>query len=199
MEVLIYRQSKDLPGEDVAVLPPIPFYVTEGSGAMDVAAFLPSLKSITIPPNAIWVVPTGLHFRLPPWTGLRVQPRSGLSLKKIRLANAPGLLDSDYVEELGILLHNMSDQPFVVNDGDRVAQIMLEHIERIQFSEVKSKEALGTTERKGGFGHTGTGWLVKESNTLEEVANGQNKKETSKQTYDRWVAEAGANGQNKNG
>ncbi len=100
------------------------------------------------------LVPTGLYIALPPGYEAQVRPRSGLALKHgITVLNAPGTIDADYRGEVGVLLVNLSQEPFVVNDGERIAQMVIARHEEAAFVEV---EILDETERgAGGYGHTG--------------------------------------------
>ena len=99
-------------------------------------------------------MPTGLYIALPAGYEAQVRPRSGLALKHgITLLNSPGTIDADYRGELGVILANLSDQPFTVADGDRIAQLVIARHETVTWEPV---EALGDTERgEGGFGHSG--------------------------------------------
>ncbi len=100
------------------------------------------------------MVPTGLFIALPAGYEAQVRPRSGLALKKgITVLNSPGTIDADYRGEICIILINLSDEPFVINDGERIAQMVVARHEQAEWIEV---EELSTTERgAGGFGHTG--------------------------------------------
>lgn len=100
------------------------------------------------------LVPTGLYIALPPGYEAQVRPRSGLALKKgISLLNSPGTIDADYRGEVGVILVNLSDEDFVIADGDRIAQMVVARHETVVWSETDS---LDDTERgAGGFGHTG--------------------------------------------
>jgi len=100
------------------------------------------------------LIPTGLYIALPPGYEAQVRPRSGLALKKgITVLNAPGTVDADYRGEVGVLLINLSAEEFIVNDGERIAQMVIARHEQAEFIEV---EELDETERgAGGYGHTG--------------------------------------------
>ena len=100
------------------------------------------------------LIPTGLYIALPPGYEAQVRPRSGLALKKgITVLNSPGTIDADYRGEIGVLLINLSTQDFIVNDGERIAQMVIARHEQGEFIEV---ETLDETERgAGGYGHTG--------------------------------------------
>ena len=100
------------------------------------------------------LIPTGLHIALPPGYEAQVRPRSGLALKHgITVLNAPGTVDADYRGEIGVVLINLSNQDFTVNDGERIAQMVIARHETAEFVEV---ETLSETRRgEGGYGHTG--------------------------------------------
>lgn len=131
---------------------PLPRYATAQSAGMDLRANLE--ESIVLKPLERCLVPTGLYIALPEGYEAQVRPRSGLALKKgITVLNAPGTVDADYRGEVGVLLVNLSQEDFVVNDGERVAQMVIAHHETADFIEV---EELDETERgAGGYGHTG--------------------------------------------
>ena len=131
---------------------PLPCYATAQSAGMDLRANLK--ESIVLKPLERCLVPTGLYIALPEGYEAQVRPRSGLALKKgITVLNAPGTVDADYRGEVGVLLVNLSQEDFVVNDGERVAQMVIARHETADFIEV---EELDETERgAGGYGHTG--------------------------------------------
>lgn len=131
---------------------PLPQYATPQSAGMDLRANL--TVSIVLKPLERCLVPTGLFIALPEGYEAQVRPRSGLALKKgITVLNAPGTIDADYRGEVGVLLVNLSQEEFVVNDGERVAQMVIARHETADFVEVAE---LDETERgAGGYGHTG--------------------------------------------
>ena len=131
---------------------PLPQYATPQSAGMDLRANL--TESIVLKPLERCLVPTGLFIALPEGYEAQVRPRSGLALKKgITVLNAPGTIDADYRGEVGVLLVNLSQEDFVVNDGERVAQMVIARHEIADFIEVSE---LDETERgDGGYGHTG--------------------------------------------
>ena len=131
---------------------PLPRYATPQSAGMDLRANLD--EPITLQPMERRLIPTGLYIALPEGYEAQVRPRSGLALKHgITVLNAPGTIDADYRGEVGVLLVNLSQEPFVINDGERVAQMVIARHEQVQFEEV---EVLDETERgAGGYGHTG--------------------------------------------
>lgn len=131
---------------------PLPAYATTQSAGMDLRANLE--EPIVLHPMERRLVPTGLHIALPEGYEAQVRPRSGLALKHgITVLNAPGTIDADYRGEIGVVLINLSDADFVVNDGERIAQLV---VARYEQAELITVEALDTTERgEGGYGHTG--------------------------------------------
>lgn len=132
---------------------PLPSYQTQHAAAMDAMAFLPE-GSIKLTPFERIAVPTGLFFALPIGYEMQVRSRSGLSLKHgIVVINSPGTIDADYRGELKILLSNLSNEPYEIQDGDRIAQLVVARCEQLGWQEV---ESLNETARgTGGFGHTG--------------------------------------------
>lgn len=131
---------------------PMPCYATEHSAGMDVRANLES--PVTLAPMQRVVVPTGLRIALPHGYECQIRPRSGLALKHgITVANAPGTIDADYRGEIGVILINLSSEPFVINDGERICQMVIAPYSRVEW---EPAESLDATERgEGGFGHTG--------------------------------------------
>ena len=131
---------------------PLPAYATEQSAGMDLRANIS--EPIVLRPLERRLIPTGLHIALPAGYEAQVRPRSGLALKKgITVLNSPGTIDADYRGEVGVLLINLSQDDFVVNDGERIAQMVIARHEKADFIEV---EILDETERgEGGYGHTG--------------------------------------------
>lgn len=131
---------------------PLPHYATPLSAGADLCANLDA--PVTLAPFERRLVPTGLYIALPAGYEAQIRPRSGLALKHgITLLNSPGTIDADYRGELGVILVNLSDRPFTVADGDRIAQLVIARHETVTWEPV---EALGDTERgEGGFGHSG--------------------------------------------
>ena len=131
---------------------PLPQYATPQSAGMDLRANLS--ESIVLKPLERRLIPTGLHIALPEGYEAQVRPRSGLALKHgITVLNTPGTIDADYRGEVGVVLINLSQQDFVVNDGERIAQMV---IARHEQGELVVVEELDETERgAGGYGHTG--------------------------------------------
>ncbi len=131
----------------------LPAYETEASAGMDLRANLD--EEIVLKPLERYMVPTGLFIELPVGFEAQIRPRSGLAIKKgISLLNTPGTVDADYRGEIKIILVNLSNDEFTVVDGERIAQMIINKVEKADWIKV---EELKQTERgSGGFGHTGT-------------------------------------------
>lgn len=131
----------------------LPKYETSLSAGMDLRAYLPD-GPVTLNPLERTLVKTGLFMELPAGYEAQVRPRSGLALKKgITVLNSPGTIDADYRGEICVILINLSNEPFVINDGERIAQMVIARHEQAEIVEVQE---LSDTERgTGGFGHTG--------------------------------------------
>ena len=131
---------------------PLPAYATTQSAGMDLRANI--CEPIVLKPLERRLVPTGLHIALPEGYEAQVRPRSGLALKHgITVLNAPGTIDADYRGEIGVCLINLSAEEFVINDGERIAQMVIARHEQVDFEVVQE---LDETERgAGGYGHTG--------------------------------------------
>lgn len=131
---------------------PLPAYETAHAAGMDLRAFI--TEQITIKPLQRLLVPTGLYIELPVGYEAQIRPRSGLAYKHgIGIVNSPGTIDADYRGEIKVLLVNLSDTAFVINDGDRIAQMVIAKHETVAWQAV---EELSDTERgAGGYGHTG--------------------------------------------
>jgi dUTP pyrophosphatase len=132
---------------------PLPAYETKSSAGMDLRAWLPE-GPVTLEPMQRALVPTGLYMEIPEGYEGQVRPRSGLALKSgITVLNSPGTIDADYRGQICVILINLSDKPFVINSGDRIAQMIIARCEQAELLQV---ETLTETERgAGGFGHTG--------------------------------------------
>ncbi len=130
----------------------LPAYATEQSAGMDLRAFIE--EPIVLHPMERKLIHTGLYMALPKGYEAQVRPRSGLALKHgITVLNSPGTIDADYRGELGVVLINLSQEDFVINDGERIAQMVIAKHETAEFIEVQE---LDDTERgAGGYGHTG--------------------------------------------
>ncbi len=133
---------------------PLPAYETSGSAGMDLRAAVPDGQPMTLQPGARALVPTGLKIALEHGYEAQVRPRSGLALKHgITCLNSPGTIDSDYRGEVGVILANLGQEPFVIQRGERIAQMVIAPHEQAAMVEVA---ALDETERgAGGFGSTG--------------------------------------------
>ena len=130
----------------------LPAYATPQSAGMDLRANLD--EPVTLQPMERRLIPTGLYIALPEGFEAQVRPRSGLALKHgVTVLNTPGTIDADYRGEIGVVLNNLSQEVFVVNDGERIAQMV---IARCEQGELVTVETLDETERgEGGYGHTG--------------------------------------------
>ena len=129
-----------------------PKYKTDGSSGVDLSAFLE--KKVVIKPNNSELIPTGLQVAIPEELEIQIRPRSGLAAKEsIGVLNSPGTIDSDYRGELKIILFNHSNKDFIINNGDRIAQMVLVPIIKMEFEEVDSLP--DTVRGQGGFGSTG--------------------------------------------
>lgn len=131
---------------------PLPHYATPHSAGLDLRANLDA--PVILAPGQRALIPTGLYLELPEGTEAQVRPRSGLAFKHgVTVLNSPGTIDADYRGEVGVLLINHGPEPFTVNDGERVAQLVVARYERVVLAEVTD---LALSERgAGGFGHTG--------------------------------------------
>lgn len=130
----------------------LPEYATEGAAGFDISAYLDEPMTLKAGHRAL--VPTGLYFEVPEGYEAQVRARSGLAIKHgIGLVNGIGTVDSDYRGEIRVPMINWSDEDFVINDGDRIAQVVITSYEKV---EIELAENLSDTERgEGGFGHTG--------------------------------------------
>ena len=143
MQVKVINKSKH----------PLPQYETIGSAGMDIRAHIE--EAITLTPLERVLVKTGLFVEIPLGYEIQVRPRSGLVFKKgITVLNSPGTIDADYRGEIGVLLVNLSSEPFVIEDGERIAQLVLASHEQAQWQEVDILEE--SNRGQGGFGSTGT-------------------------------------------
>ncbi|GAB2964243.1 dUTP diphosphatase [Hymenobacter coalescens] len=132
---------------------PLPAYQTEHAAGLDVRAHL--AEPVTLRPLERALIPTGLYLEIPVGYEAQVRPRSGLAYKHgIGLVNSPGTIDADYRGEVKVLLVNLSNEPFVVQDGERIAQLVFARYEAIQWLEVAELSATG--RGAGGYGSTGT-------------------------------------------
>ena len=145
MKVKVYNNSNNQ----------LPKYETSSAAGMDLKANIE--ESITLNSLDRVLVPTGLHIALPPGTEAQVRPRSGLAAKHgISVLNAPGTIDADYRGEVKVILVNLSNESFVINPGERIAQLVIAKYEQLVWDPVNSIDDLGKTDRgQGGFGSTG--------------------------------------------
>ncbi|MGM9860180.1 MAG: dUTP diphosphatase [Muribaculaceae bacterium] len=131
---------------------PLPAYATESAAGMDVRAAL--TEPLTLQPLQRALIPTGLRVALPQGYEMQMRPRSGLALKHgITLLNTPGTIDADYRGEIGVILINLSDTPFVINPGERICQMVVGPYSHVTWQAVDNLDA--TDRGDGGFGHTG--------------------------------------------
>lgn len=132
----------------------VPAYSTESSAGMDVRACLQ--EPVTLQPLQRALIPTGLRIALPQGYECQIRPRSGLALKHgISLVNTPGTIDADYRGEIGVIVINLSNEPFTINNGERICQMVITRYSHTTWEVV---DTLDETERgEGGFGHTGRG------------------------------------------
>ena len=132
---------------------PLPDYGTFEAAGMDVRAFLPD-GPITLRPMERALIPTGLYIQLPQGYECQIRPRSGLALRQgLSIVNSPGTVDADYRGEIGVILINLGQEDFVVNDGERICQMVITRYSHVKWEEVKELDH--TKREKGGFGHTG--------------------------------------------
>ncbi len=142
MKVKIVNQSKHA----------LPEYATEQSAGMDLRANIS--EPIELKPLERKLIPTGLYIELPAGYEAQIRPRSGLAIKKgITVLNSPGTIDADYRGEIRVIIINLSSEPFVVNDGERICQMIIAKHEQAEWIEVE--ELMQTERGEGGFGHTG--------------------------------------------
>ena len=130
----------------------LPKYKTDGSSGMDIMAFID--KPVSIMPKKSELIPTGLSIAIPQNTEIQIRPRSGLASKNnISVLNTPGTIDSDYRGEIKIILFNHSNEDFIINNNDRIAQMILTPVIKIELEE--TKELPKSIRNTGGFGSTG--------------------------------------------
>lgn len=148
--VKVYRRAdaKDLP---------LPTYKTAGAAGMDLYAAIPADQTVTLLPGRRAAIPTGLHAAIPEGYEAQVRARSGLAIKHgIAMVNGPGTIDSDYRGEICVLMINTDrEEPFQIRRGDRIAQLIVAPVSRIEWDEVSESELEETARGAGGFGSTG--------------------------------------------
>ncbi|MDI3538020.1 MAG: dUTP pyrophosphatase [Bacillota bacterium] len=131
---------------------PLPAYMSPGAAGLDLYAAL--TEEITLPPGGRALVPTGIALAVPPGWEAQVRPRSGLAWRHgLTLLNSPGTVDSDYRGEIKVILVNLGTEPYTVRRGDRIAQLVLNAVGRVEWEEVE--ELPDSLRGAGGFGHTG--------------------------------------------
>jgi dUTP pyrophosphatase len=131
---------------------PLPEYATAGSAGMDIRAFLN--ETVVLKPMERALIPTGLFIELPQGYEAQVRPRSGLAIKQgITCLNTPGTIDSDYRGEIKIILINLSQEEQKIHSGDRIAQMLVSKVEKVNW--ITADEISVTARNEGGFGHTG--------------------------------------------
>lgn len=132
---------------------PLPAYETPSAAGMDVRAF--TKEPIVVQPMQRVLVPTGLRVQLPQGYEMQIRPRSGMALKHgITLANSPGTVDADYRGEIGIIVINLSNEPYTIAPGERIAQMVVKEYVHVSWDPVGRID--DTVRGDGGFGHTGT-------------------------------------------
>lgn len=143
--IRIYNKSRN----------PLPAYASVNAAGMDLRADLS--EPVVLQPLERKLIPTGLYIELPADCEAQVRPRSGLALKHgVTVLNSPGTIDADYRGEVGVILVNLSNEPFTVNPGERIAQMVVAKFQQEELVEVAKLEDLSDTERgAGGFGHSG--------------------------------------------
>jgi dUTP pyrophosphatase len=131
---------------------PLPAYATQGSSGLDLRAFITA--PVQLAPLERVLIPTGIHIAMPNHLEAQIRPRSGLAIKQgLTCLNTPGTIDADYRGEIKVILINLSNEIQVIQDGDRIAQIVFQQVEKMEWQLVENLE---TTQRgEGGFGHTG--------------------------------------------
>ena len=131
---------------------PLPAYATQGSSGLDLRAFIPT--PVQLAPLERVLIPTGLHIAMPNHMEAQIRPRSGLAIKQgLTCLNTPGTIDADYRGEIKVILINLSNEIQVIQDGDRIAQIVFQQVEKMEWQLVENLEI--TQRGEGGFGHTG--------------------------------------------
>ena len=148
MELVKVIVKRTTGGRDI----PLPRYMTAGAAGMDLYAAVEQTE--VLQPGDIKLIPTGLSIALPLGFEAQIRPRSGLALKHgISMVNTPGTIDADYRGEIGLILINLGREPFQINRGDRVAQMVVNRVARAEFTEVEDLD--DTARDSGGFGSTG--------------------------------------------
>lgn len=148
MTPVVVRVERLTHGQDL----PLPRYMSIGAAGLDLLAAV--TEPVVLGPGERRLIPTGLRLALPPGCEGQVRPRSGLALRHgVTCLNSPGTIDSDYRGEVAVILVNLGQEPFVIRRGERIAQLVVGRVERVEWAE---GQGLDETERGGGgFGHTG--------------------------------------------
>jgi dUTP diphosphatase len=134
---------------------PLPAYQSEGAAGLDLLAAVAKGTPLPLAPGARALVPTGLVLQLPKGCEAQVRPRSGLALRHgLTVLNSPGTIDSDYRGEVGVLLVNLGEAPFLIQRGERIAQLVVQRVERVRL--VEADRVAKSSRGAGGFGSTGT-------------------------------------------
>jgi dUTP pyrophosphatase len=133
---------------------PLPSYQSKHAAGLDLVAAVPREQAVKLPPGARALIPTGFALELPSGHEAQIRPRSGLALKHgVTLLNSPGTIDSDYRGELMVIVVNHGTEPFLVQRGDRIAQLVIAPVSQVEIAEVG--ELAATARGEGGFGSTG--------------------------------------------
>jgi dUTP pyrophosphatase len=141
---------------------PLPAYQSDGAAGMDLLAAVPRARPMLLAPGARGLVPTGLVLELPEGCEAQVRPRSGLALRHgVTVLNSPGTIDCDYRGEVGVLLVNLGDEPYTIERGERVAQLVIARVEHAAL--IEAEGVAGTRRGAGGFGSTGTKGRAKQA------------------------------------
>lgn len=148
MDKVFVSLKRTREGSDI----PLPAYMTLHSAGMDLYAHID--ETVDVAPMSRVLVPTGISIALPDGFEAQIRPRSGLAIKHgISLVNSPGTIDADYRGEIKVVLINLGDEPFRIERGERIAQMVVHRVTRVEWDEVETLDA--TARGEGGFGHTG--------------------------------------------
>jgi len=154
MQSVTVRVLRDASAEGL----PLPTYATSGSAGMDLYAAVCDAEPIILLPGDRGLIPTGLRFHIPSGYEGQIRARSGLALRHgVGLVNSPGTIDSDFRGEIRVLMINLGNEPFTINRGDRIAQIVVAPVARAELISVPLVDFENTRRGTGGFGSTGSG------------------------------------------
>lgn len=160
---------------------PLPAYQTGEAAGFDLLAAIPKDRPLTIRPRARVLIPTGLIFELPAGFEAQIRPRSGLAAKfGVTVLNSPGTIDADYRGEVSVILINLADTPFLINRGDRIAQMIVSPVTRVRLQEEKSLSATARGTR--GFGSTGIDATSSSQEATKENAIAKSRKRAQSKT-----------------